>query len=52
MSHRGPVRVHERHAFDALIDARSPAEFARHHQPAALNSPLIDRAERRHVGTL
>ncbi|OJX30595.1 MAG: tRNA 2-selenouridine(34) synthase MnmH [Burkholderiales bacterium 68-12] len=52
MSHRGPVRVHERHAFDTLIDARSPAEFALDHLPGAINCPVLDDEERRIVGTL
>jgi len=52
MSHRGPVRVHDRHAFDTLIDARSPAEFALDHLPGAINCPVLDDEERRIVGTL
>ena len=52
MSHRGPVRVHERHAFDTLIDARSPAEFELDHLPGAINCPVLDDEERRIVGTL
>ncbi|HNT37827.1 MAG TPA: tRNA 2-selenouridine(34) synthase MnmH [Rubrivivax sp.] len=39
-------------AFDALIDARSPAEFAEDHLPGALNWPVLDDAERVRVGTL
>lgn len=52
MSHRSPVRVQERHAFDALIDARSPAEFALDHIPGAINCPVLDDEERCIVGTL
>ncbi|HEY4080886.1 MAG TPA: tRNA 2-selenouridine(34) synthase MnmH [Burkholderiaceae bacterium] len=52
MSHRSPVRVADRHAFDALIDARSPAEFALDHIPGAINCPVLDDEERRIVGTL
>ena len=52
MSHRNPVRVHERHAFDAVIDARSPAEFALDHIPGAINCPVLDDDERCIVGTL
>ena len=33
MSHFTPTRVADRHAFDTLIDARSPAEFALDHLP-------------------
>ncbi|KAB2902100.1 MAG: tRNA 2-selenouridine(34) synthase MnmH [Burkholderiaceae bacterium] len=52
MSHRGPVRVQDRHAFDTVIDARSPAEFAIDHLPGAINCPVLDDEERRIVGTL
>lgn len=52
MSHRGPVSIAERHAFDSVIDARSPAEFALDHLPGAINCPVLDDEERRIVGTL
>lgn len=52
MSHRGPVRVQDRHGFHTLIDARSPAEFALDHLPGAVNCPVLDDEERRIVGTL
>lgn len=52
MNHHGPVRVHDRHAFDVVIDARSPAEFAIDHIPGAINCPVLDDEERRIVGTL
>ena len=52
MSHRNPVRVPDRHAFDAIIDARSPAEFALDHIPGAINCPVLDDEERCTVGTL
>ena len=48
----GPVRVEDRHAFDTLIDARSPAEYALDHVPGAINCPVLDDDERRIVGTL
>ena len=38
--------------FDALIDARSPAEFADDHLPGAINCPVLDNDERARVGTL
>jgi tRNA 2-selenouridine synthase len=38
--------------FDALIDARSPAEFAEDHLPGAVNWPVLDDDQRRLVGTL
>ncbi|WP_298011168.1 tRNA 2-selenouridine(34) synthase MnmH [uncultured Aquabacterium sp.] len=52
MSARGPVRVEDRHAFDCLIDARSPAEFALDHIPGAINLPVLDDEERCIVGTI
>jgi tRNA 2-selenouridine synthase len=39
-------------AFDAIIDARSPAEFALDHIPGALSLPGLDDAERARIGTL
>lgn len=38
--------------FDAILDVRSPAEFAEDHVPGALNVPVLDDAERAEVGTL
>lgn len=38
--------------FDAILDARSPAEFAEDHLPGAVNWPVLDDEERRIVGTL
>ena len=38
-------------AFDSVIDARSPAEFADDHLPGAVNWPVLDNDERREVGT-
>jgi tRNA 2-selenouridine synthase len=38
--------------FDAIIDVRSPGEFAEDHMPGALNHPVLDNAERAMVGTL
>ncbi len=39
-------------AFDAVIDVRSPAEFAIDHLPGAINLPIMSNAERAEVGTL
>ena len=39
-------------AFDAVIDARSPAEFAEDHLPGAINAPTLDDEERARVGTV
>ena len=38
--------------FDAVIDARSPAEYAEDRLPGAINLPVLDDDERRIVGTL
>ncbi len=38
--------------FDALIDVRSPAEYAEDHIPGAINLPVLDDAERARVGTI
>ena len=39
-------------AFDAVIDVRSPAEYAEDHIPGAVSCPVLDDAERARVGTL
>lgn len=39
-------------AFDDIIDARSPGEYAEDHLPGAINLPVLDDAERARVGTL
>jgi tRNA 2-selenouridine synthase len=46
------VPLSEVGAFDALIDVRSPAEYAEDHIPGAVNFPVLDDGERREVGTL
>ena len=38
--------------FDAIIDARTPAEYALDHIPGAVSAPVLDDAERAEVGTL
>ena len=38
--------------FDAIIDVRSPSEFALDHLPGAINCPVLDDAQRIEVGTL
>ena len=38
--------------FHAVIDTRSPSEFAEDHIPGALNLPVLSDAERAEVGTL
>lgn len=38
--------------FDAVIDVRSPSEFAEDHVPGAINLPVLTDAERAEVGTI
>lgn len=45
------AEVGELAGFDALIDVRSPSEFALDHLPGAINCPVLDDEERRIVGT-
>jgi tRNA 2-selenouridine synthase len=41
-----------RHQFDAIVDARSPSEYAEDHLPAAISAPVLDDAQRARVGLL
>jgi tRNA 2-selenouridine synthase len=41
-----------RNQFDAIIDVRSPAEFALDHIPGAINYPVLNNEERAQIGTL
>lgn len=47
-----PATVADLFTFDAIIDVRSPGEFAEDHIPGAINLPVLDDAERARVGTL
>ncbi|MCI3133777.1 tRNA 2-selenouridine(34) synthase MnmH [Phenylobacterium aquaticum] len=38
--------------YDAILDVRSPGEFAEDHMPGAENLPVLDDAERAEVGTI
>ncbi len=38
--------------FDAVLDARSPSEYAEDHVPEALSCPVLDDAERARIGTI
>ncbi|MGV6849722.1 MAG: tRNA 2-selenouridine(34) synthase MnmH [Marinibacterium sp.] len=40
------------HGFDAVIDVRSPSEYAEDHVPGAINLPVLDDQERARVGTI
>jgi tRNA 2-selenouridine synthase len=39
-------------AFDAIIDVRSPSEYADDHLPGAINCPVLTDEERERVGTI
>jgi len=47
-----PLSLAEIRAFDDVLDARSPAEFAEDHLPGAINTPVLDDEERALVGTV
>ena len=47
-----PLSLAELQAFDAILDARSPSEFAEDHLPGAINVPVLDDDERARVGTI
>lgn len=49
---KGVATVAQLAEFDALIDARAPAEFAEDHLPDAVSMPVLDDDERARVGTL
>jgi tRNA 2-selenouridine synthase len=46
-----PVSLVQLRAYDAILDARSPAEFAEDHLPGAVNTCVLDDAQRAIVGT-
>ena len=52
MSNHRPIHPSDRHGFDTIIDARSPAEFALDHVPGAINCPVLNDEERAIVGTI
>lgn len=47
-----PEALAELGRFDAIVDVRTPAEFAEDHLPDALNWPVLSNEERIVVGTL
>ena len=49
---RGIVTVAQVGDFDAIIDARSPSEYAEDHLPHSLGMPVLSDEERARVGTL
>src|SRR5438270_459421 len=38
--------------YDAIIDARTPSEYAEDHVPGAVSAPVLDDTQRAEVGTL
>jgi tRNA 2-selenouridine synthase len=52
MAHPDVATVADLPAFDAIVDVRSPAEFAEDRIPGAWNCPVLDDAERARVGTM
>ncbi len=46
-----PLSYESLKKFDAVIDTRSPAEFAEDHLPGAINCPVLDNEQRIQVGT-
>ena len=49
---KGVATVAQVAEFDAVIDARSPGEFAEDHLPGAISLPVLNDEERARVGTL
>jgi len=49
---RGVATLAQLAEFDAILDARSPAEFADDHIPGATSCPVLSNEERARVGTL
>jgi tRNA 2-selenouridine synthase len=49
---RGVATLAQLGEFDAILDARSPAEFADDHIPGATSCPVLSNEERIRVGTL
>jgi tRNA 2-selenouridine synthase len=47
-----PASALDSERFDAVIDTRSPSEYAEDHIPGAISAPVLDDAERARVGTL
>ena len=47
-----PVTAASLQDCDAIIDTRSPAEFAEDHIPGAISCPVLDNEERARVGTM
>jgi len=51
LAYTDDLSASELERFDAVIDVRSPSEYAEDHLPGAINLPVLDDAERARVGT-
>lgn len=49
---KGLAKVTQLGEFDAILDARSPAEYADDHIPGTISCPVLDDEQRARVGTL
>jgi tRNA 2-selenouridine synthase len=49
---KGVAKLSQLAEFDAILDARSPAEFADDHIPGAISCPVLSNEQRAQVGTL
>lgn len=49
---KGVAKVSQLEGFDAIIDARSPGEYAEDHLPGAISCAVLSDEERARVGTL
>lgn len=49
---RGLASLADLADFDAILDVRSPSEFAEDHIPGAISCPVLDDAQRIEIGTL
>lgn len=47
-----PLSLAQLRAYDAILDARSPSEFAEDRLPGAVNTYVLDDAQRAQVGTI
>jgi tRNA 2-selenouridine synthase len=47
-----PLSAERLRGFDAILDARSPSEYAEDHLPGAVSVPVLDDEERALVGTV
>jgi len=51
LAYTDDLSAEELERFDAVIDVRSPSEYAEDHIPGAINLPVLDDDERARIGT-